>query len=254
MRLSAVNRFLLACFFWTLVAGWSHGQRLPDGELPAMPVNGLSDEDGVLGKNSSAQRRVTDLLQTLRRDHGYRMYVILKRSLISSDPTELSSQLQQEWLPEGGGLVVVFESDTRKMGFGRGLKPGEGMEADSPGVPAYGLVEIISNALLNTPPDDPVEVYVERLVSEIVAGLNGYFVKKEAPVAGGRSLRLALVTIGSLSLLALGGMGVGWMLGKADKKQSETRVFPGMDTPERLGAPYGGGCGATGFFGDPAKK
>lgn len=249
-----VSRFLLLLLSWILVSGTSRAQRLPDAELPTPPVSGLSDGTGVLGRNSSAQKRIVELLQTLQREHGYRMYVILERSLISSNPSDMAARLQQEWLPEGGGLVFIFESDTKKMGFGRGLRPSEGMEKDVPGVPAYGLVEIISDSLVKMDQSKNTEIYIEQIVTEIVQGLNEYFEKKEAPVAGGRSLRLALVTIGALSLLALAGMGLGWLMGKADRKQSETRLFPEIDTPERLGAPYGGGCGAAGFFGPPGKK
>lgn len=232
-----------------MTACWVSAQRLPDGEIPPPPVTGLLDGQGVLGKNSTAQRRIVELLQTLEREHGYRMYVVLERSLIASNPSDMASNYQQEWLPDGGGMVFFFESDTKKMGFGRHFGPSEGMVAEIPGVPAYGLVEIISNSLADAGSEVMTEDYVEKLVTGIVTNLNAYFTKKEAPVTGGRSLRLALVTIGSLSLLALCGMGLGWLMGKADKKQTETRVFPMVNIPERLGAPYGGGGGASGFFG-----
>jgi hypothetical protein len=84
--------------------------------------------------------------------------------------------------------------------------------------------------------------------------LEAYFARKEAPVESGRSLRLALVTVGALSLLALCGMGLGWLMGKADGRPSDTRFFPEIDVPERLGAPYGGGCGGSGHFGGSRKE
>ncbi|MBC7979832.1 MAG: hypothetical protein H7Y36_04650 [Armatimonadetes bacterium] len=231
------------------MTGLLPAQRLPDGSIPVPPPTGLSDPEGVLRKNPTATKRIIGLLQELERDHGYRLIVMLERALISSNAPDLASQLQKEWLPEGGGLVIVFESDTKSLGFGRGLEPSEGMMGERVGVPAYGLVEIISKALQNAEKEKNPELYIERMVSGVAADLKAYFERKEAPVKGGRSLRLALVTIGTMSLLALCGMGLGWLMGKADSKKSAQRLFPDIEIPERLGAPYGGGSGSAHFFG-----
>ena len=231
-----------------VLVGIVSAQRLPDSEIPQPPPTGLSDKDGLLSASPGAERRITKMLQDLERDHGYRMMVILKNALISTNASDLASQLQEEWLPEGGGLVIVFEGDTRKMGFGRELGPEEGMEKNRVGVPAFSLVEIISDALRKTDEELATVAYLEELVTEITIGLTAWFKLREAPVDSGRSLRLALVTIGALSLLALCGMGVGWLMGRAEKKQSSVRVFPEIELPERLGAPYGGSGGATHNF------
>ncbi len=200
-----------------------------------------------------ASRRIIRMLQDLERDHGFRMFVVLERALISTTASDLASQLQQEWLPQGGGIVIVFESDTMNIGFGRQLSTTEGMETEHEGMPAFTLVEIISTALYDMGEEESPQVYIEKLVTEITAGTSEWFKLREAPVDSGQSLRLALVTIGSLSLLALCGMGIGWMMGKADKRQTSVRVFPETDVCERLGAPYGGGCVTTDDF-SVAKK
>jgi hypothetical protein len=244
-----VRTILPALFLWVWATAWLGGQSLPGEALPDPPPTGLSDVGGVLGKNSSAQRRVAGLIGDLQRKRGYRLFVVVERSLISSNANDMAARLQKAWLPEGGGLVVVYETDNRELGFGRNLDPGEGMMRDETGVPAYALVRIISKALEGASAAETPEVYVETLVAGICAETDAYFARKEAPVDGDRSLRLALVTVGALSLLALCGMGLGWLMGKADRRQSDTRVFPEIDVPERLGAPYGGGCGGKGFFG-----
>lgn len=243
-----MSRFTLNFILCLLLAGLASAQRFRDADVPPPPPTGLSDKEGMLATKPEAARRITKMLQDLERDHGYRMFVVLESALLSTTASDLASQLQEEWLPDGGGLVFVFESDTRNMGFGRELGPREGMESDSIGVPAFSLVEIISNALHKAGDEKSTEIYIENLVTEITAGLTGWFKLREAPVNGGRNLRLALITIGALSFLALCGMGVGWMMGKADKKQSGVRVFPGIDLPERLGASYGGGSGASHSF------
>ncbi len=236
-----------------LLAGTVSAQRLPDRDIPPPPPTGLSDESGIFGGNPEAQRQLIRTLQDLQRDYGFRMIVVLKRALISTTASDLACQLQQEWLPDGGGLVLVYESDNRGLGFGRDLSPGEGMENNA-GIPAFALVAIISDALQSVETTQSSDRYVESLVMKIGSGITSYFKRREATPNKGRSLRLALVTVGALSLLALCGMGIGWLLGKADKKKSETRVFPVVELPERLGASYGGGGGATAFFGNREKN
>lgn len=254
-----VSKFILGLVLWALAAGWLGGQNLPPGEeLPEPPPTGLSDGDRVLGMNSDVQRRVAGMIEKLWRERSYRLFVVVERSLISSNANNLAAQLQEAWLPEGGGLVVVYETDTRDLGFGRDLDPGEGMRPDETGVPAYELVRIITKALGEAEKKEGsgerAEIYVEALVAAICGEIEGYFGRKEAPVDGGRSLRLALVTVGALSLLALCGMGLGWLIGKADKRQADTRVFPEIQVPERLGASYGGGGGGLGYFGGERKE
>lgn len=252
-----VKTIIAASVLWSLAAMSSMGQSLPDDELPAPPPAGFSDEGGVLGKGSDAERRLAGMIDVLRRERGYQVFVIIHRSLISSNPNDMAAQLQQEWLPSGGGLVVVFESDTRELGFGRSLDAGEVMTTGGADVPSYELVKIIVGALAEAERKEGIdrpEIYMVGVVAEICLGIETYFARKEAPAESGRSLRLALITVGFLSLLTLCGMGLGWLIARSDRRQSETRVFPETNVPERLGAPYGGGCGASGSFGQARKE
>ena len=243
---------IAAVVLWSLAVAAVVSQSLPGDELPTPPPAGFSDPGGVLGKGSDAERRLARMINVLERERGYQLFVVIHRSLISSNPNEMAAQLQQAWLPGGGGLVVVLESDTRELGFGRNLDAGEVMAAGEAGVPSYELVKIITKALADAAKKEGVErpeVYIEAVVTEICLEMETYFARKAAPAESGSSLRLALITVGALSLLALCGMGLGWLIARADRRQSETRVFPETDVPERLGAPYGGGCGGSGSFG-----
>ncbi|QTN31610.1 TPM domain-containing protein [Akkermansiaceae bacterium] len=244
MKIFSLIAALMAVFAGALAA-----QMLSDADIPPRPSSGLSDNGGVLGKDPAARQRIIEIIRDLEARHGYRLFVILERVLISTSPNDLASQLQQEWLPDGGGLVIVFESDTRRLGFGRGLDASEGLVENKAGVPAYELVANISQVLQDAEPEKDPELYVEKLVSGIGENLQGYFARKEAPVDGSRSLKLALITIGALSLLALCGMGLGWLMGRSEKRRFQKRVFPSVAVPERLAAPYGGGGGGHGSFG-----
>jgi hypothetical protein len=241
--------FPLVCALIAVFAASLFAQRIPDGDPLISPANGLSDEDGLLGKGSADERLIISQIRDLRDRHGYRLYLVVKPSLISTNPSDFAARLQQEWLPEGGGLVLVFESDTRQIGFGRSLETGDGIAGFEEGVPAYELIATVSKALEAAEASETTEDFLKTLVSEISTGLQEYFERKKTPVDGSRSLKLTLVTIGFLSLLALCGMGLGWLMGRSDKRQAERRVFPHVDVPERLSAPYGGGGGGYGRFG-----
>jgi len=242
----------LICALLAVFAASLSAQQIPDTDIPTPPATGFSDKDRVLGKNPGLERSIIGQIQDLRKRHGFRLFLILESSLIStsSNPSDFAARLQQEWLPEGGGLVIVFESDTRQLGFGRGLEASDGLIENEVGVPAYELVATISKAVEAAEGSETTELYLETLITAITTNLQGYFERKNAPADGSRSLKLALVTIGSLSLLALCGMGLGWLMGKADKRQAEKRSFPPVEVSERLSAPYGGGGGGYGRFGN----
>jgi hypothetical protein len=247
--LARVRSFSLIFILYSLLGGWAFAQRLADSDIPAIPPSGFLDDEGVLGNNPSLQRRVIELLQELDKKHGYRLIVVVGQSLIGTNAKDYAAQLQKEWLPKGGGLVLVFESDTGSLGFGRGLESSEGMIDGEMVIPSFSLIDIVSKSLKAARTTEAKEVYLENLITELCSRLDGYFELRASPLEGGRSLRLALATIGALSLLALCGMGLGWLMGKADSKQAQTRLFPEVETPERLGAPYGGGGGACRSFG-----
>ena len=213
------------------------------------PPSGLSDESNALGRNSATQRQIIDQLRALEAGYGYRLYVVVERSLIGTTPNVFASDLQQRWLPEGDGLVIVMETDTGKIGFGRKLDASEGIIEGTDNIPDYSLLRIITDSLRASEGIEVKEVYIQKLVGEICGNIEKYYQKKVSPEASGRSLRLALATIGLLSLLALGGMLVGWMLGKSGEKEGRILKFPKTNSPERLGAPYGGGGGGSSYFG-----
>ncbi|MFK7851442.1 MAG: hypothetical protein AB8D78_10735 [Akkermansiaceae bacterium] len=232
-----------------LFGGLIVGQRLPDSDFPVVPPTGLLDDQNILGNNSDLQRRVIELLQDLERKHEYRVLFVLESSLIGTGAQDLAALLQKEWLPNGGGLVVVFESDTGKVGLGRGLETKKGMMNGDMRVPSFSLIEIVSKALEAAKGIEAQEVFLETFITALCIELNDYFELKKAPSENSRSLRLALVTIGALALLALCGMGLGWLIGKSDKERTGARFFPNEQVPERLRAPYGGGGGVCRSFG-----
>ena len=104
-----------------MLAGF--GQALPDwlarSGAPKPPDFGIEDDSGFFNRSSGAVKRISDQLHKLEADHGFRIFLIVEPVLIATTAPELAAQLQRSWLPEGNGLVVVYESDSRSLGFGR---------------------------------------------------------------------------------------------------------------------------------------
>lgn len=239
----------LVCLLLWIWAGCAGAQLLPPENIPLRPSNGLSDEFGVLARNPEAKENITAVIRELEMRYGYKLYVVVERKLILTTANSMASQLCETWLPNGGGLVIVFELDTRKIGCGyRFGENGSEMKRDSE-VPTYELEAILARAFKDMERSESMEANLESAVTLIGAGIQDYFERRKAPPEEGRPLKLALIAVGALSLLALGGMFLGWLLGKTDRKQSRKRKFPPVDIPERLSAPYGGGGGGYGRFG-----
>jgi hypothetical protein len=79
-----------------------------------------------------------------------------------------------------------------------------------------------------------LETPVGNIAEDSAVSLDG----RAAPPGG--SLRFALLTIGALALLALLGIGLGAVVRTRSMAANRSFGFPGVDQPQRLGAPSGG--------------
>ena len=117
-------RKVMVAWFWVgILMGSSAGQDLPEWLAKSAnskpPDFGVRDENGFFTRDSGAMKRISDQLRKLEADHGFRIFLLVEPVLIATSAPELAAQLQQSWLPKGDGLVVVYESDNRSLGFGR---------------------------------------------------------------------------------------------------------------------------------------
>jgi len=227
---------------WMLAQLACHGQVLPgasETEIPAPPAFGVKDESKIFARNIETMRRVSTALHKLEEKYGYKIYVVVEPVMISSSPHESAATLQQQWLPDGNGLVVVYEADTKLAGISRSMD--ESMAAEVTQVPSYEVVAILSRVLGSM--DDSLDsaAYFESLVINLVEEFSAYFERSEAPISSTRSLRMILLITGTLCLLGLVTMGIGYFVRSSEKKAKRVFHFPEVDVPERLGAPYGGG-------------
>lgn len=211
---------------------------LPEA-LERPPGSGVLDTGGLFQRDAAALERIRGKIRKLHQDHGYRMYVVVEPVFMSGTPAELAARLQDAWLPDGNGIVLAYESDSRTLGFGRdvGEKPESAISEAL--VPTHETAALLRQAVSETDAALAPAPYLEALVGNLVSGLDDYFQRRAAPPPPGRSLRFALLTIGGLTLLALGAIAVGALSRMQSVAGSRTLRFPAVDQPERLGAPSG---------------
>lgn len=215
------------------------GEVLP-GTLAHPPESGVLDTGGLFQRDTAALERMREGIRHLGDEHGYRIYVVAEPVFISTTAAELAARLQDAWLPEGNGLVVVFESDSRSLGLGRDVREKPDAAITEALVPTHEMAAVLHEAVARTDAGLAPPIYLETLVGNLVSGFDGYFDRRAAPPPPGRSLRFALLTIGGLALLALGVIAVGALSRMQSMAGSRTLRFPTVDQPERLGAPSGG--------------
>lgn len=221
------------------------GQALPDwlaqNGVTKPPDFGIKDDGGFFSRNSGGLKRISDQVRKLESDHGFRIFLMVEPVLIGTSAPELAAQLQQSWLPDGDGLVVVFESDSRSIGFGRDVGGEPDANQELRRVPTHETAAILTRAREAAGMDAGAEVFIETLMENLVTEFDQYFERRNAPPPGGRSMRLALMTVGGLTLLGLAAIGIGSLVKLPSMSGTRSFRFPVVDRPERLGAPDGGG-------------
>lgn len=149
---------------WLIVAGYATARRLLETVIPPVPSSGLLDEDDVLKDDPAINSRLIMLLQDLEERHSYRLIVVLERWLIRTAAQDFASSAQLEWLPEGGGLVVVFEWNTGNMGFRRGLNGIEMIDNECD-FPSFALTDIVTTAFRSANEAEAPVVSIERAIT-----------------------------------------------------------------------------------------
>lgn len=230
----------ICCVAW-IVPG--SGQSLPewlakDG-APKPPDFGIRDQGGFFSKDSGAFKRISDRLRKLEEERGYKIFLMIEPVLIGTNATQLAAELRQLWLPDGPGMVVVFESDSRTLGIGRDLTVLPEMTGPVGLIPTHETAALIDRAVAEVDATLAPEPFIEGLMGNLVAGCEDYFSRRAAPLPAGRSLRISLLVIGALALLALGGIGMAWFVRNSGMADVRSFRFPAVDRPERLGAPCG---------------
>lgn len=199
------------------------------------------DESNFFDRDSGAFKRISDQLRKLEVDHSYKIYLVVEPLLIASTPSELAADLRRAWVPEGNGLVLVFESDSRHLGIGRNLESHPGLESERSRIPAHETSGMLARAAEAVDAKLAPEPYLEALVGNLAREHDEYFKRLTTPPPPERSVKLGLLIAGILALLGLGVIAIGTLARRSSMMAGRSFRFPVVDRPERLGAP----CGAS---------
>lgn len=242
-----MNRPILLLAAAMFLAIWPPTARAADS--PPAPASGVLDPEGFFTRNPEALGKIVRRSEMLEKDHGFRIYLAVQPAVLSSTVPALATQFRQDWLPAGDGLVLVFESDTRRLGAGGNpTEPPDGNHAPA-AVPFPETTGIFARVLRDRgqPPETAADLadFVDALATEYEA----YFARRSQPPPRERSLRMLLLVAGALAVLGLFAIATGgWMKHHAATAGARFR-FPPSDLPERLGAPAGAAVTARRFSG-----
>jgi uncharacterized membrane protein YgcG len=249
VKASAHVFVILLCWMAWMIPG--HGETLPEWLAkaggPQPPESRIRDASGFFSKDSAASKRIAEQVRDLEAENGYKIYLMVEPVLIGTTAPTLASELRQSWLPEGDGLVVVFETDSRSVGIGRNLEAPEDLKGPGPLIPTHETAELITRAMKRIDPKLAPEAFIEALMLKLVEETRGYFKRRDSAPPAGRSLRISLLGIGALTLLALTALGLGWLIRHSTKTQVRSFRFPVVNRPERLGAPCGSSVTSSRF-------
>ncbi len=208
---------------------------------PPPPENGIRDQSNYFQRHADQKRRILENIHQLRQQHGFQLYLIIEPVFIATSPSRLAAELQKSWNPDNNGIVIVFEADSRKIGFGRPIDVDPSVEPHQGQIPTHEADALLARATHATDRSLAPELSIEALIDNITGELNQYFSQRDAPPPPARSMRLMLLTIAALCLVGLATIAVVVLSRIPSMTKQTIHRFPEVDRPERLGAPCGGG-------------
>jgi len=212
---------------------------------PPPPAAGLMDDGGLFHRNPSIAEKIEDRLKALSKHHGFHMYLVVEPSIMTATPPDLAERLRLAWLPDGDGIVVVYESDSRSIGIGRQMM--EDPAAGGPRVPGHVSEGIINGVLAATDRSLPSETYLETLVANLTEAFDSHFRRRAIGPPREQSYRLALAVVSVVATLGLLAAGVAALTKLKSVRGIRSFHFPPVEKPERLQAPAGASVTARAF-------
>lgn len=207
----------------------------------------ISDPFQVLRHNPELKAELTQAIRKVDEKYKFRIRVLIRPVWMGGTVQELAGTLQDVWFPKGNGLVMIIETDNRKLGLGVSMHGDPEEEAWL--MPTHASATLLKRVADRVNRDLPLEEYLRNVVLDMVAEHEAFLEKRTAPTPVSRTMRDVLFMTGAFSLVALGALVVAvWgRISRAREGRSAYR-FPAVSIPERLGAPFGGGTIATKKF------
>jgi hypothetical protein len=235
-----------------LARGLGVTERYGDGPPPPRPASNVQDNAGLFTRDPDRLRAISERLRTLEQRHGFHLYLVIEPVMIGSSAVELAARLQQAWLPDGDGFVLVFESDNGSFGLGHKYEVADGDKARFRAeLPSYYAAQALDRARSRLASDLEPDEMVDQLSRLLVEDVGGYLDRSLVPPSADRTLRLVLATVGVLSALGLAGLGLARLAQRAERRRRRSYYFQEVSGEERLGAPFGALVSARRFSESP---
>lgn len=240
-----------------LCLGTARGQELAewlkDANVPPPPAEMVTDEGGLFNSRPESLQKMRQAVQKLAQERGYKIYVVVKSVMIGNTASQLAGQMQQAWVPNGDGLVLVYESNSQSLGLGRGYEEDVTAPDQRWLIPSHEIMRILARVMKQVGSKPAPADYMEQVTLSLAQECSAHFAKLDAPAPGGRLVRLAVLALGATALLVLIVMGLGLLLRRSGNSKTQTFTFPQTDVPTRLKAPFGGGKVIVRRFGAASK-
>jgi hypothetical protein len=221
-----------------------------DGTLPPPPVpeGRILDDARLFMLEPQVLKALSQRLTDLSERTGYEMYVAIFDSLIGSDVKEQSRLLQEAWVGDKPGVVLVLESDSSMFELGWSRTPDAVTESGQK-VPVLADADLapqdqvrILNSLAELKTEEKgATATAEKLIKHFADGVDEAFRQAEAAEPERWNVRVLMLGTGLLAAMLLVGFLIGAWLRRSEEKVTERLVFPEVTVGMRLGAQCGGG-------------
>lgn len=227
---------------WTgsaLAQNYTYDGLIMESTNMGVPKKALSDDAGVLDTNPELKARLERMLEDLEADFGYRIYVLIRPVWLGGTVHDMAAILQESWFPKGNGLVMVIESDNRKLGLGTAMQ--NHPDQDDWVMPTHVSSHLVKRVADRADYNAPLDEFLQGLISDMVNEHREYFEIRDQASSAFLS-REGVIVLGLLVLLAMIA-GAAMLLTQRSRAREARSHFelPPVSQPERLGAPYGGG-------------
>ena len=215
---------------------------------PPAPEGRILDDARLFTLEPQLLESLSKRLTSISDRTGYEVYVAIFDSLITSDVKEQSRVLQDEWIGDRPGVVLVLESDSSVYELSWNRTPDAVTESGQ-------KVPVLAESDL--PPQEQVRILnelsglrsaekgsmrsAEMLVTTFANGIDQAFKEVDAAEPERWNVRVLMLGTGLLAAMLLTGLLIGTVIRRWDRKVTERLVFPDVTVGMRLGAQSGGG-------------
>lgn len=230
-----------------LLAGLLPGQEEAVA-LPSAPESRILDQARMFAREPGRLEEMSRRLSALADRTGFDVRVAVYDSLIGHTVSERAEALEDAWIGDGPGVVMVIEADSGR--YALAWSPSVLVSRENGGeLPMAGAHDLPTSERMRveqrldamTGLEVRQSESVEALLGTLAGALDAVFVDRAAPPDPKRLVKTLVLGTGLLATVLLIGLLVGAMLRRGDRRRDEQLVFPEVTVGMRLGAPYGGG-------------